>query len=71
MPRESTTYRAHFYSQTDKARALCPELGDKPVWIPKSVFLYYSNPGDGSGQVKFKVEGWKEREIEAAGFSEA
>lgn len=70
MPRERTIYKAHFRGQSDKARQLAtsPE-STQANWIPKSVFMYYSN--DGSGNVKFSVEGWKEREIEAAGFEEA
>lgn len=71
MPSERTTYTGAFVRESDGARllALHKDLLDDAHWIPKSVFTYYSN--DGKGCVKFSVERWKERDIEAAGFSEA
>lgn len=70
MPRERTIYRAYFLQQTEAARkfANCPDT-QVGTWIPKSVFTYYAN--DGQVNVKFSVEGWKEKDIETAGFSEA
>lgn len=61
---EATEYRGKLVKETDKARLLESELGKH--WIPKSIFTYFSN--DGFGGVRFKVENWKEFDIEVMGF---
>ncbi len=68
MPKERTTYRGVFVRQTEAARQLAPEGGGTPAWIPKSIFLYFAKDAD--GKVRFSVELWKEKDIEAAGFDE-
>ncbi len=61
-------FAAKFVKQTDAARLLRSQTG-KEEWIPKSITTYYRN--DGNGNVVFSVEGWKNKELRAAGFDEA
>lgn len=60
----ATEFRAKFVKQSEKARLLKSETGEH--WVPKSITTYYSN--DGTGDVKFKVEQWKEEQIAEQGF---
>lgn len=71
---ERIIFKGILVSETDAARKLSPSTvanAKRPltwIWIPKSVFTYYSK--DAQGNVKFTVERWKVRDVQAVGFDE-